>query len=67
MHIGEMEKVVDTDAMRCEVLKHAKAMAYSTIHELGEMHEEESAMSETDLKRIALGIQIIEGVHRLGK
>lgn len=67
MHIKEMQKVIDTDAMRCEVLKHAKAMAYNTIHELGEMHEEDTALSETDLKRIALSVQVIEGVHRLGK
>lgn len=67
MNIKDMEKVVDTEPIRCEVMKHAKAAAYSTIHEISEAHEEHEALSEMDLKRIALSVQIIEGVHRLGK
>lgn len=67
MHVSEMMKVCDTDPIQCETMKMAKAMAYNTIHELGEMHEDHTTLDETDLKRVALALEIIESVKHLGK
>lgn len=67
MHINEMMKVCETDPMMCETMKMAKAMALNTIHELGGMHAEHTTLDETDLKRIALSLEIIQSVKHLGK